>query len=474
MFESEKDSRFSSLKIYVDKIGLIRVRLKIINRNDTFNFRYPIVLDPKHFLVKRIIQYTHLENKHAGVQTLMNILREKYWILSARRVIRSVVFNCLRCKRHNSKSFRCIEPALPLERVRDAAVFEITGVDFAGPVYLSDGKKAWICLFTCAVYRSISLELTTSLSTAYFIGVLRRFIARRGRPSIVYSDNGSNFIGIDNQFKKLKWQEIKKYSACRQIDWRFNPPSAAWWGGWWERLVRSLKQILRKVIGKASLNYEEMITILCDCEAVLNSRPLTYMSDSGELIPLSPSMFMHNLYEVGVPDLDLIESVDLNRRIKYLQKLRQDLRKRFRSEYLGHLSTTSKIKEICDIKVGDIVLIGDDNIKRIDWPLGRVTETIKGKDNNVRVVKLKTKNGELKRPIQRIYPMEFNATEREKLSFPNLNNQKVVKNIQDKHEKQIKNSKVIIEEIEPKDRKIYNVTRSGRAIKKPERLGINI
>ena len=108
----------------------------------------------------------------------------------------NAVLNCLRSKRHNSKNFKFVEPALPLARVRDAAVFENTGIDFDGPAYLSDRTKAWICLFTCSVYRSVSLELTTSLSTASFIGVLRRFIAKRGWPDIIYSDNTSNFIGI--------------------------------------------------------------------------------------------------------------------------------------------------------------------------------------------------------------------------------------------------------------------------------------
>ncbi|GBL93708.1 hypothetical protein AVEN_166753-1 [Araneus ventricosus] len=81
-------------------------------------------------------------------------------------------------------------------RVRDAATFEIVGVDLAVPLYLRNGPKAYIVLYTCTVYRAIHLELITSLATEVFFQSLRRFIARRGRPSTVYSDNGRNFKGI--------------------------------------------------------------------------------------------------------------------------------------------------------------------------------------------------------------------------------------------------------------------------------------
>ena len=138
----------------------------------------------------------------------------------SRRAVRSLVFDFIRCKRQNIKSLQCIEPPLSLDRVRDASVFEVTGVDFAGPVYLAGGVKAWICLFTCAVYRSVSLDLTTSLSTAAFIALLRRFISRRGRPVCIYSDNATIFVGLDNSFKQLNWAEIKKYSACNEVCFR--------------------------------------------------------------------------------------------------------------------------------------------------------------------------------------------------------------------------------------------------------------
>lgn len=82
---------------------------------------------------------------------------------------------------------------LPESRIRDAIAFEVTGIDYAGPLFLKD-QKAYIYLFTCAVYRAVHLELVTSLSTEGFLEALRRFIARRGRPSVIYSDNGKTLL----------------------------------------------------------------------------------------------------------------------------------------------------------------------------------------------------------------------------------------------------------------------------------------
>ena len=105
------------------------------------------------------------------------------------------------------------------------------------------------------------LELLSSLSTINFLEALRRFIARRGIPSVIFTDNGTNFVGAESDLKELNWDIISDYSTAKRIVWNFNPPSAAWWGGWWERLIGLLKQLLRKILAKASLDYENMYTV---------------------------------------------------------------------------------------------------------------------------------------------------------------------------------------------------------------------
>ncbi|XP_018343350.1 PREDICTED: uncharacterized protein LOC108749269 [Trachymyrmex septentrionalis] len=410
VFANEKDKRLEVLKAFKDDKGLIRLKTRITERDDTYNFRYPIVLPACHDLVTLLIKEKHDKLGHAGVQILLNNLREDYWVLGGRKAIRAVLKGCSTCQRYSSKPMEVISAPLPLDRVRDAAIFEVTGVDAAGPIFLKGPQKAWIILFTCAVYRAVHLELVTSLSTVAFIDALRRFISRRGRPSIIYSDNGKNFVGLDNLLKLVDWQKVEKFGTINKIQWRFNPPSAAWWGGWWERLIGVLKRLLRRILKKACLSYEEMLTVLYDCEAVINSRPLTAMSDNAQdFVPLTPSMFLQEIKEVGVLDCDFLERCRLDKRFVYRQSIKDQLRSRFRIEYLGELMyhDNKRSKRIRQPQIGDIVLIGNDNQKRLDWPLARVTELILGKDNKPRVVRLKTASGELTRPVQRIYSLEM-------------------------------------------------------------------
>ena len=126
------------------------------------------------------------------------------------------------------------------------------------------------------MFRAVHLELIVSLTTGAILQALRRFIARRGRPSIIYCDNGTNLRGAEGSLKRLDMDLMFKYSSAQRNAWKFNPPGAPWWGGWWERLIRVIKQLLR-TLGRACLTYQELATVLCDCEAVVNARPLTYV-----------------------------------------------------------------------------------------------------------------------------------------------------------------------------------------------------
>ncbi|XP_054712892.1 uncharacterized protein LOC129222408 [Uloborus diversus] len=341
----------------------------------------------------------------------MSALREKYWILKSRKTIKKAIKSCIVCRRFNSKPPEVQESVLPENRVKDASVFEILGIDLAGPLILKDNSKVWILIFTCAVFRAVHVEMLTSVSTDNFLLGLRRFIARRGRPSIIYSDNGKNFVGAKNQLSKIDWKKIQDETTASSIAWIFIPPSAPWWGGFWERLVGVLKRILRKVLGQTSLDYEEMLTVLCDCESIINSRPLTYVSDDvQDLTPITPSMFLQEIREIGVPDLDVLDHQKLNKRHAYTQKIRKDLRSRFRVEYLGQLRQPVTNRNNSPVlKVGDLVIVWTDNCKRIDWPLGRVLEVFTSKDGCVRVAKVKTKTGVFIRPVKKLCSLELGA-----------------------------------------------------------------
>ncbi|GFY08404.1 integrase catalytic domain-containing protein [Trichonephila clavipes] len=138
--------------------------------------------------------------------------------------------------------------------------FEIMGIDLAGPLFLKSGGKVWIALFTCATFHAIHLELVNSLTADSFLLSLRRFVAIRGRPFTIYSDNGTNFRCASNDLSKLDWYKITRETMTYKILWKFIPPFAAWWGGLWERLVRTVKELLRRTLSKCTLTYEELNT----------------------------------------------------------------------------------------------------------------------------------------------------------------------------------------------------------------------
>ncbi|GFX47511.1 integrase catalytic domain-containing protein [Trichonephila clavipes] len=147
----------------------------------------------------------------------MSALRENYWILKSRKTVRRVFSECIICKRCTVRPHTTLSPPLPYDRVREAQIFEITGVDLCGPLFLRDRTKFWIVLFTCAVFRAVHMELVTSLSTESFILALRRLISRRGRPFTIYSDNGKNLVGTSNELKELSPNLIQLLSEYSHV-----------------------------------------------------------------------------------------------------------------------------------------------------------------------------------------------------------------------------------------------------------------
>ncbi|XP_075990233.1 uncharacterized protein LOC142985873 [Anticarsia gemmatalis] len=267
--------------------------------------------------------------------------------------------------------------------------------------------KGYVAVFVCMATKAIHLELVTDLSTSEFLAALRRMAARRGTPRHMFSDNGTNFVGANNTLQK-EYEELQQVFGTEfmaeitdmHIEWHFNAPSWPSGNGLCEAAVKSLKYHLKRVVGEQKLTYEEYATILSQLEACLNSRPLCPLSeDPDNLDYLTPAHFL-----TGGAGLTIFETEkDLRTRWHLTSRIFQDIWNRWRSEYLTQLTTKSKWKQTRDnIKIDDVVLIQDDNLPAGKWAMGRVTELQPGKDNLVRVVTLKTKNGYIKRPIVKL------------------------------------------------------------------------
>ena len=289
-----------------------------------------------------------------------------------------------------------------------APVFSVTGIDFAGPVFCLDfpGKKFYICLFVCGVVRAIHLELVESLTSEDFVLAFRRFSALKRVPAIVYSDNGRNLVGGQRM--------LSTYMGPFAPEWKFICPRSPWWVGWWERLVRSVKNAIKKSVGKNCLTKVELETCLCEVAASINSRPLTFVgTDVENKVPLTPNHFLAGQGNQGlesnvVEDPENLNVESLNLRQQEMLQRQDDFWKIWSSEYIRNLPPAfQKFKKEGNLNVGSVVLIREDNLPRCKWSLGVVQKMHEGRDGIPRAVEIRTSNGIRTRAIQKLYNLEI-------------------------------------------------------------------
>jgi hypothetical protein len=260
-----KSSSLDQLGPFLGSDGLLRVKGRIQHSELSYGEKHPVIL-PKGHLAVLLIRSQHVLLKHAGVETVITSLRDNYWIIGLRRLMKSVKKGCIPCQRVDAQACNQFAAPLPELRVHQAPPFSVTGLDYAGPLFCLDlpGTKLYILLFTCAVVRAVHLELTESLTVVDCMLAIRRFSARRGLPSVFYSDNATTFTFVAAE------KELVKYLGASSPKWKYIAPRSPWWGGWWERLVRSVKGALKKSLGSNCLTRSELETSLQEVEAGVN------------------------------------------------------------------------------------------------------------------------------------------------------------------------------------------------------------
>ncbi|XP_055685665.1 uncharacterized protein LOC129791530 [Lutzomyia longipalpis] len=291
---------FGKLRPFLDSEGTLRVGGRLSKSTLNYDTKHPKIL-PKSLLSRLIAEREHLLLMHAGPQLTLASLRQKYWPIDGRRLTRSVLRKCLTCIKARPTHVQQLMGDLPPERIDHLTAFNTIGVDFAGPIYIKQGVrktvtiKAYVAVFVCFSTKAVHLEGVSSLHTDSFIAAFRRMIARRGLPHKVFSDNGTTFVGADRELKRL-WEAEQHQQAIQMvagelgIEWNFLPPRSPHHGGLHEAAVKSFKHHFVRVVGDRALTFEGLATILCQIEAVLNSRPLVPTSDNpDDLHWISPS-----------------------------------------------------------------------------------------------------------------------------------------------------------------------------------------
>ena len=288
---------------------------------------------------------------------------------------------------------------LPVDRLQPAPPFTFCGVDYFGPFYVKDGRKElkrYGVLFTCLSSRAIHLETAKTLETESFLNALRRFLARRGPVRELRSDQGTNITGASSHM-----------------------------GGVWERQIRTARKVLNALLlqdGK-QLDEESLQTFMCETKAIVNSRPLTVsnISSPTETESLTPNHLLTMKLRILLPPPGQFQRADLYlvKRWRRVQYLVDQFWLRWRKEFLSTLQERSKWnKPRRNMRVGDMVLIKDDNIPRNLWRKARVDDVYTHDDGLVRKVKIVVADSSLNERGERTRDMSVLERPIQKLVLP--------------------------------------------------------
>jgi Integrase zinc binding domain len=303
--------RLDKLSPMQDDEGVLRIAGRI-DRAESVDFatRNPVILDGRHRYVELMIKYLHQKGNHQGVEIVVNQLRERFWIIKCRSAVKRQFQNCLQCKRRKAKPAQPLMGQIPAERFAShEKPFTNTGVAFFRPIYVNVGRrteKRYGVLFTCLTIRAIHLDVSHDLSTNSCVMAIRRMVARRGTVKKMFSDNGTNLRGAERELREavqlLDNNAFKDELVKDLIEWHFIPPASPHMGGAWERMVGAVKRAMVSVMAGQRLNDEVLLTVFAEAENIINSRPLTRVSDDhSNPLSLTPNHFLIGATKVNLP-----------------------------------------------------------------------------------------------------------------------------------------------------------------------------
>lgn len=414
----ERGNSLFKLSPYLDEKGVLRIRGRIDAAQEVDDdTKRPIILPTNHRVTDLIVLEYHHNFHHIHHESVLNEVRQKYYIARLRILYKTIRSKCQRCRNERAMPIPPEMGALPAERLSAfTRPFSYTGVDCFGPITVAVGRrveKRWGVIFTCLTIRAIHLEIIYSMNSDSCIMSLRNFIARRGTPRVIISDNGTNFHGSDRELRQAL-ESIESHCAPAGIEWKFIPPASPHMGGSWERLIRSVKQVLTQIMPPRNPTDELLRAMLMEAESIVNSRPLTFVpleADDGEA--LTPNHFLLGSSSGEKPPGEFTDSdLILRKNWKKSQQLANIFWKKWVKAYLPTLTRRTKwFTNTKPIEVGDIALLVDENLPRNSWPKGRILATYPGRDGAVRKVTIQTKTGIYDRPAVKIAILDVSSSE---------------------------------------------------------------
>ncbi|XP_058840858.1 uncharacterized protein LOC131696329 [Topomyia yanbarensis] len=414
----DNSSQLKKLSPFLDEDGIIRLESRIDPDASyyCFDFRNPVILPRKSYVTELLIFRFHQRYGHANKYTVINEMLQRYYVPKLRSMVDKVIKRCTWCRVYRAKPSEPKMAPLPQARVHPyVRPFTFTGLDYFGPMVVKRGRsnvKRWVALFTCLTIRAVHLEVVHSLTTESCRLAIRRFVARRGAPQQIFSDNGTNFRGaakeLADETKNIN-RSIATAFTNAEIAWHFNPPSAPHMGGVWERKVRSVKEAFKVLSNRDKLDDESLVTLLAEAEIMVNSHPLTFVPlETPEQKVLTPNDFllMSSSGANNPEHIPVHEEVSLRTNWKLMQHLLDQFWKRWIQAYLPTIARRTKwFAEVRPLQDDDLVVVVDESVRN-GWLRGRVIKTYPSPDGQVRKVDVQTNNGILQRPAIKVAPLD--------------------------------------------------------------------
>ncbi|XP_053690797.1 uncharacterized protein LOC128739342 [Sabethes cyaneus] len=409
-----KSSALYKLNPFLDEHNVIRMQGRISAcEYATMDARNPIILPKNHYVSKLIVQDYHERYHHRNHETVVNELRQTFWIPKLRVLFRKVRSHCQICKNLRAAPHPPLMGDLPKARLAAfTRPFSFVGVDYFGPLTVVVGRrieKRWGVLVTCLTTRAVHLEIAHTLSADSCIMALRNFMARRGKPLKIISDRGTNFTATNKELmaalKMMDQDKVLQEIISPETEWQFLPPSSPHMGGSWERLVQIVKTNLLQINQQRPLTDEILRNLLTEIENLINSRPLTHVPvDNPEAPVLTPNHFILGSSSGLKPASNLNDSALVLRRSWRTSQIEANVFwRRWLRDYMPDLVRRTKwYTAVKPIEVNDIVVVVDPKLPRNCWPKGRIISVRKGNDGQVRAATVQTQNGVYERPATKL------------------------------------------------------------------------
>lgn len=429
--EIPKSSSIGALSPLLGSDGLLRVGGRLNKVSDHVigsGMRNPIILPKGSHISTLIVRHFHQKVCHQGRHFTEGAVRSSgFWIVGLKGIVASEIRDCFICRKLRKPLGNQQMSDLPQDRCEPSPPFSFVGVDTFGPWPIVFRKtrggianqKRWALMFTCLVTRAIHIEIIEELTSSAFINALRRLIAIRGPVTQFRSDRGTNFVGatselpIDAHF--VEDEHVVQFLERFRVKWKFNPPHSPHMGGAWERLIGVAKRILNAMLLKnrlKDLTHDVLVTLMSEVCAIINNRPLVNVtSDPDSPVILTPSMLLTMKTTSDVNTLPCFGTKDALRSTwKHVQLLAEEFWRKWKCEYLHGLQVRKKWQTPKrNFKIGDLVLVKDDESSRNYWPTGVIQEVFVSEDKLVRQVKVAViRNGkrmEYIRPVTELVPL---------------------------------------------------------------------